>query len=205
MLRLLKYLKPYTLLVVLAIVLLFVQANADLALPDYMSKIVNVGIQQGGVENAVPVAIRQAEMNKLTIFMSASDKARVLGDYTLVDKNSSTYAADVKLYPVLAQEPVYVLNKIDSTETAWLNPVMGKSFLIVSGIQQVLADPAKAAAMGQGLGFDLSKLPPGMDIFYRAWAASPRYTFPNKRHVRCEVCCLGRQHDYPGSGRASQG
>jgi ATP-binding cassette subfamily B multidrug efflux pump len=54
MLRLLKYLKPYTLLVVLAIVLLFVQANADLALPDYMSKIVNVGIQQGGVENARP-------------------------------------------------------------------------------------------------------------------------------------------------------
>ncbi|HEX7540567.1 MAG TPA: hypothetical protein VF352_00435, partial [Anaerolineales bacterium] len=63
MLRLLKYLKPYTLLILFAIALLFVQANADLALPDYMSKIVNVGIQQGGVENAVPVAVRQTEMN----------------------------------------------------------------------------------------------------------------------------------------------
>jgi len=39
--RLLKYLKPYTLLIILAIVLLFVQANADLALPDYLSRIVN--------------------------------------------------------------------------------------------------------------------------------------------------------------------
>ena len=134
-------------MILLAIALLFVQANADLALPDYMSDIVNVGIQQGGVANAIPVAIRQTEMNKLTIFMSAADKTRVLSDYTLVDKNSPDYAANVKLYPDLAQEPVYVLNKIDSTETTWLNPVMGKAFLIVSGIQQVLADPAKAAAM----------------------------------------------------------
>jgi ATP-binding cassette subfamily B protein len=165
MLRLLKYLKPYTLLILLAIALLFVQANADLALPDYMSKIVNIGIQQGGVENAIPVAVRQAEMNKLTIFMSAADKTRAISDFTLVDKNSPDYLANVKLYPDLAQEPIYVLNKISSTETTWLNPVMGKSFLIVSGIQQVLADPAKAAAMATSMGFDLSKFPPGLDVF----------------------------------------
>jgi ATP-binding cassette subfamily B protein len=152
-------------LILIAIVLLFVQANADLALPDYLSKIVNVGIQQGGVENAIPVAVRQTEMNKLTLFMSADEKTRVLSDYTLVDKNLPDYETDVKLYPVLSQEPVYVLNKIDRTETTWLNPVMGKAFLIVSGIQQVLADPAKAAAISSSMGFDLSKLPPGMDIF----------------------------------------
>jgi ATP-binding cassette subfamily B protein len=165
MIRLLKYLKPYLFLILLAIALLFVQAFADLALPNYMSEIVNVGIQQGGVPDAIPVAIRQTEMNKLTIFMSAADKTRVLSDYILVDVNSPDYATDVKLYPVLAQEPVYVLNKIDSAETTWLNPVMGKAFLVVSGIQQVLADPAKASAMASGMGFDLSKLPPGMDIF----------------------------------------
>jgi len=165
MLRLIKYLKPYTLLILFAIALLFVQANADLALPDYMSDIVNVGIQQAGVPNAIPVAIRQTEMDKLTIFMSAADKTRALADYTLVDKNSADYAANVTLYPDLAQEPVYVLNKIDSTESTWLDPVMGKAFLVVSGIQEVLADPAKAAAMGASSGFDLSKLPPGTDVF----------------------------------------
>ncbi len=42
---------------------------------------------------------------------------------------------------------------------------MGKSFLIVSGIQQVLADPAKASALATSMGFDLSKFPAGMDIF----------------------------------------
>ena len=165
MVRLVKYLKPYTLLIVLAIALLFVQANADLALPDYMSNIVNIGIQQGGVVNAIPVAIRQTEMNKLTIFMAATDKTRVLSDYTLVENTSSDYAADVKLYPELAQEPIYVLNKITSTETTWLNPILGKAFLVVSGIQQVLADPVKASAMAAAMGFDLTKLPAGMDIF----------------------------------------
>jgi ATP-binding cassette subfamily B multidrug efflux pump len=165
MLRLVRYLKPYILLILLVIALLFVQANADLALPDYMSKIVNVGIQQGGVPDAIPVAIRQTEMNKLTIFMSAEEKTRALSDYTLVDQNSPSYAEDVKLYPTLAQEAVYVLNAIDSSETAWLNPVMGKAFLIVSGIEQAMADPAKASAMASGMGFDLTKVPPGMDIF----------------------------------------
>jgi len=177
MLRLLKYLKPYILLIVLAIALLFLQANADLALPDYMSKIVNIGIQQGGVPNAVPTAIRQTEMNKLTIFMSAADKARLLSDYTLVDQNSPSYAANLKLYPGLAQGSVYVLNKISSTETTWLDPVMGEAFLVVSGIQQGLANPSQSAGNGMaGLatcfdqtklppGFNITKLPAGMDIF----------------------------------------
>lgn len=165
MLRLVKYLKPYIFLILFAIALLFVQANADLALPDYMSNIVNIGIQQGGVANAIPMAIRQTEMDKLTIFMSTADKTRVLSDYSLVEKTSPDYSANLKLYPVLARESIYVLKKIDSTETAWLNPVMGKSLLTVSGIEQVLADPTKAAAIGSDMGFDLSKIPAGMDIF----------------------------------------
>jgi ATP-binding cassette subfamily B multidrug efflux pump len=165
MLRLARYLKPYIYLILLTIALLFVQANADLALPDYMSKIVNNGIQQGGVENAVPTALRQSEMNKLVIFMSTDNKTLVLGDYALVDKNSPDYAKYITQYPALANEPVYVLNNIATAENSKLNPVMGKALLIVSTIQQIMTDPTKAAAMGQGLGFDLSKLPPGMDVF----------------------------------------
>ena len=61
MLRLLNYLKPYLAHFAIAIVLLFAQAMADLALPDYLSRIVNNGIQQGGVEDAIPLAIRQSQ------------------------------------------------------------------------------------------------------------------------------------------------
>lgn len=164
MFRLFKYLKPYVLLILIAIGLLFAQAMADLALPNYMSDIVNVGIQQGGVENAVPMAIRATEMDKLVIFMTPAEKSSVLADYTLVDSKSADYATYLKEYPVLATESVYVLNKIDAAETAKLNPITGKSFLVVSMIEAALKDPAKAAAMS-GSGFDLSKIPAGMDIF----------------------------------------
>jgi ATP-binding cassette, subfamily B, multidrug efflux pump len=159
MLKLARYLKPYLLLIILAIGLLFVQAMADLALPDYMSKIVNVGIQQGGISSAVPEAIRSSEMDKLVLFMSAEDKSAVLADYTLVDSNSSTYAAEVKDYPALANQSVYVLNNIDQTEIEKINNAMGKAFLIVSSIDKAVADPSAAQATGQSFGFDLSKLP----------------------------------------------
>jgi ATP-binding cassette subfamily B protein len=165
MLRLAKYLKPYLLLILIAVALLFVQANADLALPDYMSNIVNYGIQQGGVVSAVPIAIRQSEMNRLVAFMSADNQTAVLADYTLVEKNSADYSANVKLYPVLANEPIYVLKNINKAETTKLDPIIGKALLVVSGIEQALADPAKAQALGQSLGFDLSKIPPGVDVF----------------------------------------
>ncbi len=165
MLRLARYLKPYILLILLTIALLFIQANCDLALPDYMSRIVNNGIQQGGVENALPKAIRQSEMNHLLIFMSGDNKDKVLSNYTLVDQKSPDFDKYVQEYPALAKEPIYVLKTIGKVEVDQLNPVMGKAFLIVSTIEQVLADPAKAAAMGKGLGFDLSRLPKGTDLF----------------------------------------
>jgi ATP-binding cassette subfamily B multidrug efflux pump len=165
MLRLIKYLKPYILLIIMAIVLLFIQANADLALPDYLSRIVNNGIQQNGVENAVPSAIRQSEMDKLTLFMTSDEQARVLNAYTLVEPNSPEASQDIKQYPALADQPIYVLKDVGRAEINALNPIMGKAFVAVSAIQQMTADPARAQALAQSLGIDLSKIPSGTDPF----------------------------------------
>jgi len=165
MLRILKYLKPYTGLILVAVVLLFVQANADLALPDYMSKIVNNGIQQGGVENAVPQALRQSTMDKLVLFMSAEDKALILSHYTLADRNSADYETLVEKYPVLADEPIYVLDAVDKATLEQMNPILGKAWLATASLERIATDPQAAAAMGQALGLDLSALPPGVDIF----------------------------------------
>ena len=166
MTRLAKYTKPYLTMLVVAIALLFAQANFDLALPDYLSQIVNTGIQQGGVENAVPVAIRQSEMNRVFIFVDAKEKDTIRVNYTLVDSTSSDYETYLKEYPVLETEPIYVLKAINQTEIDRLNPIMAKTLLTISGIEQSIADPSKAAQMGDGLGgLDLSKLPPGVDIF----------------------------------------
>jgi ATP-binding cassette subfamily B multidrug efflux pump len=165
MLRLIKYLKPYLLIIILAIVLLFIQANADLALPDYLSRIVNNGIQQNGVENAVPSAIRQSEMDKLTLFMTSDEQARVLNDYTLVEPNSPEASQYLNQYPALASVPIYVLKGVDRAEINALNPIMGKAFVAVSAIEQMTADPAKAQALAKSLGIDLSKIPSGTDPF----------------------------------------
>jgi len=165
MIRLLKYLKPYTLLIVIVIATLFIQANADLALPDYLSKIVNVGIQQGGVENAVPEAIRQSEMEHLFLFMSPEDQATVLSAYTLVDQSSPQYETAVLEYPTLADEPVYILNSISPEEMDSLNTIMGEAFLVVSTLESAMAEPAKAGAMLKGMGIDLTQIPIGTDPF----------------------------------------
>lgn len=163
--KLIKYLKPYLPQILLTLLLLFVQANADLALPDYMSRIVNIGIQQSGVVNATPQAIRKSQMDKIVLFLNDADRTRVMGNYTLVDLNSTNYAAELKLYPALSNGPVYVLNKISIEETTWMNTTLAKAELAVTGIEQLMADPAKAAAASQSMGFDLSKLPQGMDVF----------------------------------------
>ena len=80
-----------------------------------------------------------------------------------MDQNSPDYAADLKLYPQLSKEPIYVLKSVDKTEITKLNPIMGKALLVVSGIEQAVTDPAKAQAMG--LGTYLSRIPAGTDIF----------------------------------------
>lgn len=164
MIKLARFLKPYLFLILFTIALLFLQANCDLALPDYMSKIVNNGIQQGGVENAIPTAIRQSTMTQLEIFMDAGEKDLVLGSYTLIDKTSADYEKYVREYPALANEPIYVLNSIDQATRDQLNPAMSKPLLVVYTINQIIADPSKAASMA-AQGFDLSKLPAGTDVF----------------------------------------
>ena len=111
MYRLAKYVKPFIGFIIGAILLLFVQAMCDLALPDYMSNIVNVGLQQGGIEDAVPEALTEGRMNKALLFMTEEEKKLVSDNYTRIDKTSSDYNEYLKKYPILSQESVYVLKR----------------------------------------------------------------------------------------------
>lgn len=139
--RLTRYVKPYLPFLLLSIALLFVQANADLALPDYMSRIVNTGIQQGGVENAVPEAVRQSRMDKLLLVMSASEADQVLAAYTLIDESSSERDSHIERYPVLENEPIYVRTIDDAGEIDALNPIMARAFLAAAGIPSASISP----------------------------------------------------------------
>ncbi|MDM8127351.1 ABC transporter [Paraclostridium benzoelyticum] len=128
MIKLIKHLRNSVGSVVLIVGLLTIQAICDLSLPDYTSNIVNVGIQQNGIENAVPEVIRESELNNLTIFMSDKDKNEVMKYYDLLDKGEFK---DIKI-----DEKVYKLNTNDKEVIDKLNPIMSKSIMIVSGIEK---------------------------------------------------------------------
>lgn len=85
MLKMFRYMKERWYYIVLIIALLFLQAYCDLALPDYTSKIVNVGIQQKGLEDGVPDTIREESMEQLCLFLDEKEADRVKENYTLKD------------------------------------------------------------------------------------------------------------------------
>jgi ATP-binding cassette subfamily B protein len=147
-----------------SIVLLFIQANLDLALPDFLSRIVNTGVQLSGVETVAAEALRQETMQKLLLFASPEDQAVLQDGYTLVDSSSPRYDQLLETYPRLAEEPVYVLNDLSQDEIDSLSQRIGRLVMIVSTLEQVMANPEMAAQMG-GEQFDLSRLPPGTDLF----------------------------------------
>lgn len=139
MLKIIKYLKPFVASILVVVGLLFLQAVCDLSLPDYMSNIVNVGIQQGGIENAVPAVIRKSEFDKIKLFMNEDDKKRVEDNYILLDKSKlsqSEFKDYLKDYPQLDKEPLYKLNTKDKAVIDELNAIIGKPILIVEGIEK---------------------------------------------------------------------
>ena len=95
MIKLMKYLKKSAGYVVLIIALLFLQAYCDLSLPDYTSKIVNVGIQQSGIEDSVPEKIRKTSMDNLKLFMDEEDK-ETIDSYYEEDGDNLVLKEDVK-------------------------------------------------------------------------------------------------------------
>ena len=133
MLKVLKNLKESWISVIAIILLLIVQATGDLTLPDYTSKIVNVGIQNGGIEDVAPDVIRKSTMDSLLIFTEDDDK--ILSDYKEISKENLSedeYNKLVKKYPALENETLYKLNKISNSEKEELKSIMTKPLMITA-------------------------------------------------------------------------
>ena len=133
MIKVLKNLKESWLSVIAIILLLIVQAACDLTLPDYTSKIVNVGIQNGGIEEVAPDIIRKNTMDNLLIF--TEDDETILASYEEISKENldeKEYEKLIKEYPALENETLYKLKKLNNEEKDNLNSVMAKPLMIVS-------------------------------------------------------------------------
>ncbi len=169
--KILKHLKPHIFAIIGIVAFLLVQAVCDLSLPDYMSNIVNVGIQQKGIENAVPQLIRKGEMDKLTLFMTEEDKKLVMDNYTLLEK-SKISQEDLdkyeKKYPEIKNNDVYKLKDVNEETTDLLIKTLSKPELVVYLMEA--KDGASEFQMdGKGdngkLLQGLSQLPEGTDPF----------------------------------------
>ena len=133
MLKVLKNLKESAISVLVIVILLCVQAATDLALPTYTSKIVNTGIQQGGIENSAPEYIAKSQMDNLLKF--TTDDEKILNDYELISEDSKHYEKGVKDYPEIANQEVYKLKDINEEEQDTLNQIIAKPLLALSALE----------------------------------------------------------------------
>lgn len=115
--KIFKYLKEYKAIVAGIILLLIVQAYCDLSLPQYMSDIVDIGIQQGGIEHVAPEEMREETLENLCVFMSDEDAETVKGAY---EKN---------------EEGNYELT-VKKDEIEKLDEILGLPMLVMSSMEE---------------------------------------------------------------------
>jgi ATP-binding cassette subfamily B protein len=143
------YLKPFILSLVLAVALLFVQAICELNLPNLMSDIVNVGIQQGGVEDCTPRVLSKEARIFAQTFMSPQDKKLVDSSYALVkaaEKDASGRPWS-ETYPNAGDE-LYVLDdKISAEDLEGLDEVFGTVTWTMLNTFMTLSDMQKAGTL----------------------------------------------------------
>ena len=133
MFKVLKNLKKTWVSVLMIIILLCIQAATDLALPEYTSKIVNIGIQQGGIENTIPEIVRETTMKSLEL-IAGQEKDTIINSYTKISKenlSNNEYEKYVKKYPALEKENLYVVNDLSKEEKEKLNSVISKLLIAI--------------------------------------------------------------------------
>lgn len=133
MFKIFGYLKKSVLPILIIIGLLIVMAICDLTLPDYTSRIINVGVQQGGIEEVVPKAILKQSLEDILLFTDSQDKNTILNHYRLVSKETLSkeeYNKLVKKYPKLETEEIYLLNKVSKEEKNTIDEILTQPMLI---------------------------------------------------------------------------
>ncbi|MEG2017974.1 MAG: ABC transporter ATP-binding protein [Clostridium sp.] len=146
MFKLIKYLKKSIVPIMIIVGLLVIQATCDLSLPEYTSNIVDVGIQQGGIEQVTPKVIRKTSLENLKLFMSEADIAEISASYSKLEKGSlpkEDYDKYVKKYPALANEAIYELSVTEKDTVEKLNNIFAKPMLTIGMLKDETNEKTK--------------------------------------------------------------
>lgn len=131
---LIKKLTKYWKFIILIILILFGQAFAELSLPDYMAKIVNVGIQQSGIESSVPFIITGNTFNKLKLVTNDEDFSKIDSIYK---KENNLRNLDNPLYKKIEdKENTYFLTNLEKIKDKDLQRIFAKSLLVMKYIEE---------------------------------------------------------------------
>lgn len=137
MLKILKNLKQSWLSVIVIITLLCLQAAVDLELPNYTSKIVNEGIQSGGIENVAPDIIRKNDMESILFF--AEDDEQILEKYSLANSQDldkkQKWIINTYLDENYNSEEIYVIKTLDAEQVEELSNIMTEPVIISQMMQ----------------------------------------------------------------------
>lgn len=147
MLKLFRYLKRAYLPVIAITILLVIQASCDLSLPTFTSNIVNIGIQQKGIEDAVPDAMREETFLGLSAAMNKKDAQRMKDAYELYSKKE-VQSSEYKAYK---KGRLYVRKDLSTEEREKLDEVMSKGMvkMSVQMAEQVKANPQAMANLSK--------------------------------------------------------
>lgn len=112
-----KPLKKMILYLILAILLLVIQAICELNLPSYTSNIINIGIGNKGIESTFPTVLREQEMSKILVNVNHKDEKKILNNYNLISLSTISkkeYLVYKNKYPIIDNENIYLYNnKVD--------------------------------------------------------------------------------------------
>lgn len=129
----LHYLKRSWKAVLVILALLVVQAICDLSLPDYTSRIINVGVQQGGIEYAAPEVIEKDKLEEIFLFADDATESEILAHYQLISKeelSSKEYEKLVKKYPALEKTALYQLKDTNTKTQERISELLKEPILV---------------------------------------------------------------------------
>lgn len=154
--KLFRFFKGHGAAVLVCAVLLVIQANLELSLPNYMSDIVDVGLQQGGIESPVPDTIRESELENLQMFMTEQDAEKVQAVYGGELDGVLTYigtkqqaAADGEIGRIMTLPECVVLSLEEGIDASALSDTELGSALSADGLAGAAATAVSPDALQQ--------------------------------------------------------
>lgn len=157
MLKIKKYLLKFWPLMIVCFALLFVQSQAELALPDYMSDIVSTGIQAGGFDSPVADILSEETFDHVMLFLTDSEQITFQESYDFI-KNKDISQSIKDLYPKIGDQNIYELKDLSSKEMDQLEDMLVKPMLMVMSVDSMDPESKEYQQM-------FANLPAGMDAY----------------------------------------